>query len=742
MYLLNLMRHLKFNSLSLLVFGFSLSLLAEEPMLDSAVEPVMSPTAEDDVRIVVSATRGWAQDPLDVPQAISTLSDKVLNETVYSNLEDALQRLPNIGLAQASQPFSARQGASTSSNYWQEGFSIRGLGGPRVLVLTDGIRQAGQGIGYGGGNLSLYDLYAIDRIEVLRGPASVMYGTDALGGVVSVTTREPVHYQTPSLHGRGRVSYDASRNILRYSAMSDYGDPQFACVVGASYTNAHTARAPKGASIDGGSFSSYGVWVKGEYLLGEHSRLRFLANTTQVEDVAVANRLIPSSYPSYLKIEIPMYSRNAAGVEWVAQDLSDALEEAKVGLFWQGLKRHFSWDAPFFSRQPLSNNSPTYIFREDRSFRFTDDEANTYELQPMLRFHWEPHTVTLGADIARDGVSLKDQRRDVVYKDHKGIPVNALQIGNVNKELSSTVAEAYQYRLGLYAQDHWDLHPFELIIGARADAFYVKDQLNDTLKRPSGLSGSLGSVYHWDEASSLYLNLASGFRVPDLGERFQHTTIVFFHPFEVFGNPNLKPERSWSAELGAKHRGSFCSFEVASFVNQIDNYIGYERVPAVKGQPIQFRYENLGGVLLYGFEAQASLFPIENWELYANTGRTFVASSDKQKIALPRWIVHCGTAYTQKISAGIIHSIKPEIRITAANSSSDTLNKVQYPGFGVLDAQISLGLDCTHGIEGSFIIGVKNILDKAYYLPFLGDPQAHTNAQPGRGVFTALELAF
>ena len=424
-------------------FSFSTLLLADS--VPHAA--VMSPTAEDDVRVVVSATRGWAQDPLDVPQAVSVLSADVLNERVYSSLEAALQRLPNMGLAQAGQPYSTSQGANTSSNYWQEGFSIRGLGGPRVLVLTDGVRQAGQGIGYGGGNLSLYDFYAIERVEVLRGPASVMYGTDAFGGVVSVTTREPSHRAQFGLGGKARISFDGSRNMWRTGGYINAGDKNFACVVGASTTEAKNPHAPKGATIDGGAFKSYGAWLKADYLLNEKSRIRFLANTTQVQDIKVADRDIKHPKLSmHLNVEIPLYSRSEVGVEWVGSDLSEKVEEAKVGFFWQGLHRHFHWDAPRFVHKP--------IMREDRSVRTTNDRANTFELQPMMRFNFEPHTLIIGADIARDDVKLQDQRNDHVYR-FLTLEVDPLNhIGKQTVNQSSTVADAYQYRVGFYARPY------------------------------------------------------------------------------------------------------------------------------------------------------------------------------------------------------------------------------------------------------------------------------------------------
>lgn len=117
------------------------------------------PTADlEPMRVVF--IRGANDTVFSLPQSIDVITRAYLDNNVFSNLEDALYRLPNIGRAPA-------EGAP---NFWQQGFSIRGLGAQRVLTLTDGVRQSGQGVGYGGGNLSLYDVYGVEQIEVLKGP--------------------------------------------------------------------------------------------------------------------------------------------------------------------------------------------------------------------------------------------------------------------------------------------------------------------------------------------------------------------------------------------------------------------------------------------------------------------------------------------------------------------------------------------------------------------------------------------
>ena len=359
-------------------------------------------SSEKPIEVIVSANRGYAQDALDIPQSVSSTSYQSLNQnSVYCNLEEALREFPNIGFGQATQSFSSHQGGNTSSNYWQQGFTIRGLGNARVLVLTDGIRQSGQGIGYGGGNLSLYDMPAIERVEVLRGPYSVLYGTDALGGVVHIISKEPVFSKDKAMRVGARVSFDGSRRLWRRSVTMDFSGPDHAVTVGATDTQANRPKAPAGTVIDNGAFQSHGFWVKSLHQLTPHSQLKLLANSTQVEDIEIANRDIvktmaksgkPATYmKTPLRITIPHYRRTAFGAEWCLREYSDALEQAQIGLYWQQLRRRFAWEAPM-------------VGPEKASYRLTHDQGNTVELQPMMVLNLNDHTLTGGIDLGYDDV--------------------------------------------------------------------------------------------------------------------------------------------------------------------------------------------------------------------------------------------------------------------------------------------------------------------------------------------------
>jgi hemoglobin/transferrin/lactoferrin receptor protein len=670
-----------------------------------------------DLMLIVSATKGLAQDPLNLPQAVNVVPESELQSTVYTNPSQALRTLlPNVGLNQAAAPLAAGHAGNTTSNYWSEGFSIRGLGGARVLTLTDGVRQVGNGIGYGGGNLALYDLYSIEKIEVIRGPASVMYGTDALGGVVNLITRSPHRRTTLGTDADAMFAYDGSRNFWRTGAFVDVGDKSWGLTAGGGFTDAGCPRLPGGNTTQAGSYHAASGWLKFDGYISEKARLRLIANTTKDTDVKAVNTMVNGrDGPAPFIVNFPLYQRSMLGAELEVVDITPHIQEFNIGLYWQQLRRKSYWqNILYVGPSPASNNV----------FLTGNDTANTYELQPYLRLDFEPQLITLGVDIGLDTVNLPENKVQTA-RSRGFIPIS------VPAPSYRTVAKAQQWRFGLYAQDSIDLDPFEVVLGGRGDYFRVEDEISNTKKDPFGFSGSMGLVYHLNELTSLYSNVATGYRVPDLGERFQNKVIPFHGNVTVKGNSSLKSERSYTAEIGAKRHEGWVQFETAVFINEINNYIGLNKLSKTLWQ-----YTNQGNVTLYGVEAGTVLFPELPFQIYANIGRTW--AEQRNKIALPNVTANFGALYNINPGGHVPFAeiITPEIIGRAAGRSRDTLSNVSSPGFVVWNLQLTVQLATDKHLDGSLIIGVNNLFNTVYYEPFFGDPQ------PKRGVFTSVQVAY
>lgn len=713
--------------------GLSGTALSEEIAAPAATK------SDGSIEIVVTASRGEEQDPLVVPQAITSVTQEEIASNIYPDVDNIVRTIPGVGLAPAE----------GNPNYWQEGFTVRGLGAQRVLTLTDGIRQAGQGIGYGGGNLSLYDTSSIEKIEVLRGPASVLYGTDSFGGVVNIITKDPKKRTEAGSNGGFGYEFDASRDMHRGNAYVDFGDADYGAVIGGSATDAGEPNLPDDEDANSGSYKNYGIWGKLDFHLDGQSRFRLIGNHDRNEDVLITDDSIalpialfppPGSselIDSPLFFEFPMYRRQMFGAEYEASDLGDGWDFFKTGIYWQQIRREFHRETAFYSNGSPGFAGPPFFVDPTSTVTTsvvdTDDEVNTYEWQTQSRHIWNNHAVTFGLDLGMDETDLPEKETQTVV----GIAGVGSVIG-IPSTIERNRADAEQTRVGLYVQDSITSGDFEFIPGLRGDFFSIENSLSDYDDDEFGLSGSIGAVYKQSETQSYYVSLASGFRVPDLGERFQNGIVNLGAPTRVIGKEDLDPERALTAEVGTKHRDGKFTYEVAAYYNTIEDYIGLQALGLVDGF-FTDQYDNVGDVDLYGGEAGVTYQATDKLDLFTNIARTW--TDDEEKIDVLNWVFNYGARYSQPMDDEWFEMITPAITARTVLESEDktpTASRDPFNGssFTVVDLSLTIDLREAQFGKTSIVTGVKNLLDKEYQEPFFN------RNQPERAAFVSVRFDF
>ncbi len=700
----------------------------------------VTPEERKPLEIFVTAGRGLEQSPLDVPQSIDTITAEQIGAQEYADVEDIIRRVPGVGLAPSE----------GNPNYWQEGFTIRGLGAQRVLTLTDGIRQAGQGIGYGGGNLGLYDTIGIERIEILRGPASVLYGTDAFGGVVNIITREPTRREEFGLNGAMRYGYDGQFDRNRAGGYVDFGEDAYAVVVGGSYTRQNEPQLRDGEDPNQGSYRQVGLFGKADFFLTEDTTVRFIANNTRNSDVLVTRDTISLPIATFgppgsselitnpLYFSFPKYQRTMTGVEMTVDDVDASWKEFKTGLYWQQISREFYRETaaypqfnPGFAGPPTFINPSATIVAERTK---TDDTVNVFESQSQGRFELGDHTLTVGLDLGYDDSDLpEDVETEIVAQAGFGAVMRP------PTTVSRTRADADQVRGGIYAQDNWDLGQFELVHGARFDYFEVNDSISDFDDSVAGVSGSAGAVYKRTDEHSIYLNVATGFRAPDLGERFQDGVVNLGVPSRVIGNPDIDPERSYTSEIGTKYDDGFFNAELAGYATRIIDYIGRVPVGIMDGFSTEM-IDNVGDITLYGFEFATSAPVCDLFEVYFNVSRTWTNQSDK--IDVPGVTFNYGLFRDFEMSSETLERVRTGLNFRTVGPSNDdtvTPGRPQFPGqadFTVVDFELNFYLTQMSFGKASIVSGVKNLFDKDYREPFFDV------LQPARNAYAAIQVDF
>jgi len=691
-----------------------------------AVPAVFAETAaepEDELsdRISVTAERGRERMAMEVPQAVDTITRLQLDQQLPIDLTQAIQRLPSVGLGPSGEVLS----------FWQQGFTLRGLGSQRVLTLTDGVRLSGQGTGYGGGSLSIYDTFSIERIEILRGPNSVLYGTDAFGGVINVITRQPRRRTEPGVNGGIAYGHDSAFNLHRTSAFVDAGNERVSSVFGASYSTNDNPKLADGTRATSGATDKTSGFARVDFDLSEQHNLSLLANISRDTDVEIEDSGIPFGPVGVgpLRFQFPLYQRSLVGAQWQSLELSPRLAEFYLGVYWQQIRRQFDRTTPevFFPPPPPPRVEAVRVQ--------TNDRINTFEISPRLRFDFGDRILTVGADFGYDNsVGPEIETREQLF------PLGPPSPGLVPGPTPIQRVDAEQYRAGVYVQDNWTLAPrWELISGVRLDHFSVEDEISGSSDSETGLSGNLAVVFQRTPEHMLYGNLGSGFRAPDLAERYQRALVSVVRRVEIIGNPDLDSERSLSLDFGSKWQRRDFLGEVALFYNRVSDYIVEQVIqpfPVIIEQAV-----NTGTVELYGWEASGA-WRLRDWELFGNASRTY-APSDRDLIRLDGGRLNYGVAYRFAGPGAADGRIELLGRTTLASRDLTTLgredtgtDRVDYPSFTAFELRARMDIPLAEQRRLRLVAGIRNLTDREFVEPFFDQ------VQPERSLYGSAQLLF
>lgn len=543
--------------------------------------------------------------PDKVPRSIDVIERDQIARQQSTDLGAVVDMLPNVSLAGSPRPFG-------------ETISIRGLSGDRILLLVDGI-ELNNSIGHIGGSFISPGL--IESVEVERGPASVLWGSGALGGVVSVDTKDAADLLADgqAIGARLHTGYQSATDgwIIRGAVYGRLGDNIDALVqLGrASHENLELGN---GETLGNSAYRRVSGLAKATWHIAPGHSLRFSHRRMQLESVSPLN---------------PTSSANTT-----SNELAD--REIEVGasrIEWQFLP-------------PSSELVDLTV-----AFSHIRTETNTRELQGPERSNGV--VVQYGLDVANTSrLDLGGFGRHVLTY---GFDVDrgSVETGETGGTSPSSV-DATQLVAGLFVQDeiHWN-EAWTTTFGLRYD--YYQSESADVARdqEDSALSLQAGLLWQATDWLQLYASYAEAFRAPSLTEMY--TTGLHFGANRFVPNPELKPEKAANKEVGlrAEWEGLFApgdrlEFEVTAFHNDVENYIqqkvetvllpGPPNPPFIGGTTT---VDNVHDAELEGFEAVAS-YATDTWFMGVTYGQTrgYNETKDQPLAGIPAdtWVVKAG----------------------------------------------------------------------------------------------------
>jgi iron complex outermembrane receptor protein len=574
------------RSASLLALAIALipsPLLAQAAVTDSASEAAGSSTVTAEEPTPGSAEDAHPDHEADiVVTGVRRKENDVLGGVSVLDAADLTREVrPSIGETLAKQPgVSATSFGPTASAP-----VLRGLSGDRVRVLTDGIGTLDLSSSGPDHAIAINPITA-ERIEVLRGPSALLFGSSAIGGVVNV-----IDTRIPRREPDGPVKADA---LL-------------------SYGSAAEERSINGAldvPIAGHFvFHADGNWSKsddletGGHILSKELREQALNSPDPgIQGLADLKGKLPNSAATS--------KEGALGVAYVDGDLN-------VGV---SVTRHLSkYQVPIrYSLDPLVEaEAPTIDVEQTRYDARAEIPIGGFFSQVRARAGYANYHHDEIEDTGEIGSSFFSKggegRIELIQTEHDGwggtSGVQYLQRNARIRGEEKFLPDSRQKQAGLFTLQTYVVGPWRIEGGARVESSKLSADPDEQLGTPARsesfttLSGSLGAQYEFVPGWRAGLSLSHSERAPAIDELFANGPHGGSQAFEV-GNPDLDPEKSNSIELGLHHSKGRLHLTANLFYSRFSNFIFQAPTGEVEDDLPVLEYRQ-GKATYYGFEAQA-----------------------------------------------------------------------------------------------------------------------------------------
>ena len=496
----------------------------------------------------------------ETPMPIVVLQAKELHQLSSTNLIDAIAKQP--GVSQIT------TGSGISKPV------IRGLGYNRIVVVNDGIRQEGQQ--WGDEHGIEIDANEVGSVEILKGPASLMYGSDAMGGVLVFKSMPTL--PEGRIKGKVNAEYQTNNGLL-----------------GASF---NLAGNQKGFTWDARFSEKHAHAYK--------NRFDGYVPNSQFGERAFSLKAGLMRKWGFTNLKFGYYNLAPSIVEGERDTVTGELlsEDGKPLSYRHGLpyQRVYHYKAVSESFINLSSGHVKVIagYQQNRRKEFEEsaDECGLY-----LQLH------TLNYDIRY----VSEEKAG--WKFSTGL--NGMGQKSINLGEEYLIPDYALFDAGIYATASKMIGRWNISGGLRFDYRYLdakglieddEARFEDFTRHFQGVTGSLGATCEVTERLDLKFNLARGYRAPNISELASNGEHEGSLRYEI-GNHNFKPEYSFQADLGLNYATRYFELNASVFANHISNYIYLHRIDSIiEPDLMTFAYAQ-GEAMLMGFETSVDVHP-------------------------------------------------------------------------------------------------------------------------------------
>ncbi len=581
--------------------GYSSLLISVDVENNTIADFHLQKSAKEIDEVVVTAV-SRASELKKIPIVIKSVDQVILNQNASTNIIDGLKNIP--GVNQIS------SGAAISKPV------IRGLGYNRVITLVDGIKQEGQQ--WGDEHGIEIDDFSVKKVEIVKGPGSLMYGSDGIAGVLNFISQK-----APSqgkIENQFTTQFQTNNNLIANSLSSNGNingfiwEGRFTNKLAGNYQNKY----------DGKVYNSGFKEIDGNLMLGinknwGHSYLDFSTYNNTI-GIVEGERNANGNF---------IYKNNV-GEEVTATNKD--LKGYNIGFPHQKIN-HLRLTSNNYFLVGNGTINADFAFQNNKRREFGDAK--------------NPNNTELFFDLNTFNYNVRYNLKETKNWE-TSFGVGGMRQTNTNRGLEALIPDYSFLDLGVFVFSQKKFsNQLTFAGGLRFDNRNVdsKEMLEGSEvkfskfnKNYNGISGSLGLSYQLDKSSTLKLNLSRGFRAPNIAELTSNGVHEGTFRYEI-GDQNLKSETSHQIDLAYFLNSDHITFELTPFVNFISNYIFTEKMQDANGNDVIMNPENpvpafrftQGNAQLLGGEIFIDIHPHPFDWLHLENSFSFVSATQSNR---------------------------------------------------------------------------------------------------------------
>lgn len=625
------------------------------------------------------------QELMEVPMSVSVITSKDIEKSGAKTVGDLLSDIPGVEIKN-----DGGQGIDR--------VKIRGEDAFRTLVMIDGQKVA-EHKSMSGAPI-LIDPSMIERIEVIKGPASVLYGSDAIGGAINIITKKG---STRAVQGEVSAGMDTSASGKNVSA-GIYGNVNgWEYRLNAATESYDNLETPIG-EVPYTEFDSRSASLYLAYNISENMKV---GGTIDYYKLDFMSGTQDGSYDEFF-VDVPKWDRTKGALFFEMKNVNDYLARLRMDVFHQQ------------SNKDMQNHVIQGTTKVDS---FADNQLDQTGFSVQSDWQLGEHYLIAGYEFSYDSLDAE------TYSITSPLPIMTVR--------NTRVWDATQQQHSVYASmESPVLSDVSLTYGVRYTWVRSESDYEKTGTTSMGPSTpeswsrdssdghavfNLGAVWRAAEDVSLRASWAQGYRFPIIQELFVDSTMG---GATTLSNPDLKPETSDNFEIGLRWTNSAFSVDSAVFYSKADDYIDTLKMTDGAGNKYN-QYANVSEATTYGLETSFSLNVFENFEPYTiftlmrrkfeQNGISTYDSGTPEMTARygVRWngVVEGLNLRADAFAISRSESVQRNFDYdpTKADSKKESFHLGGATTFN-LTAGVSFGKDSAHSID----VGLYNITDKLY----------------------------